>query len=96
MLLAGLAAVVALAAVLTTWGWLDNAERRAIQRVPPPDRVALFTDAKATMDSLCARAAIDPALRGRCAASAELLLAFPECDPACRAEAVAFTPQPMR
>jgi hypothetical protein len=64
----------------------DVAERRVIQRMPAAERRALYEQELRSARSLCEQsvATTNAALRDRCEYSSRFLLAFPECDDACR------------
>ena len=76
----------------------DVAERRAILRMPAAERRALYEQELNSAQSLCAQSdtTTNDALRDRCEDSARFLLAFPECDEACRALARAHSRGPTR
>ena len=90
-----LALMVLGAVVALQWGGAA-AERRALERMPPVERAALYEKTLRGAESLCAQAGTDDALRDRCADSASFLLLFPECDNACRALARAHRRGPTR
>jgi hypothetical protein len=89
-------AALLIVAMTAFWAWNRNAERRALARMPPDQRAALFEQTRVTTTALCDRAAVDGALRDRCIASAEFMSAFPECDDACQTYVKQFTAQPAR
>ena len=74
----------------------DGAETRAVERMPDAQRRALYEQSLRSTQSLCAQAETDGALVDRCAGSAQFLLAFPECDDACKAFASAHRRGPTR
>jgi hypothetical protein len=75
-------AVVLLGAVLTVvvWGWLRDADSRALASMDPDLRRELYVRSRAEAEALCAR----PELRDECRARVEFLARFPECDQSCR------------
>src|SRR5262249_41948801 len=73
-------AIVGLVALVRSMG----AERRALLRIPAHDREVLYQDTFRSTESLCTRARTDAELQDRCVDAANFLLAFPECDEACR------------
>jgi hypothetical protein len=80
--------LVALALIaVAVWAWDLGAERRAIEQLPPEERHALFERTRANVDTLCRPEAESGGLR-LCREQAKLLLAFPECDEACRRRAL--------
>ncbi len=70
-----------LAVMLAVWGWLRNADSRALAGMDPDLRRELFQRSRAETEALCAR----PELSDECRARAEFLERFPECDASCRA-----------
>jgi hypothetical protein len=81
-MLAPLAALVLLALALLHFG----EEGRALRRLPPAERTALYHRTLDTLTSVCAGDGKRD-LRGLCRGQAELVLLFPECDVACQATA---------
>jgi len=73
---------VLLAAVLlvAVWGWLRNADSRALASMDPDLRRELFQRSRAEAEALCTR----PELAGECRTRLEFLERFPECDVGCR------------
>jgi len=71
-----------LAAVLlvAVWGWLRNAESRALASMDPDLRRELFVRSRAEAEVLCAR----PELAEECHTRVEFLSRFPECDASCQ------------
>jgi len=91
------ALVVALFGVFIALRWSrDAAETRALLRMPDAERKVLYERTLRSTESLCAQAGTDPALVDRCESSAQFLLAFPECDDACRELARAHWRGPTR
>jgi hypothetical protein len=80
--LAGAAALVLLALALSRVG----TEQRALERLPPAERAALYQRTMDTLGSVCAGHG-KRELRDLCRGQAQLALLFPECDVACRATA---------
>jgi hypothetical protein len=72
--------VLALALAVGVWGWLRNAESRALASMDPDLRRELYVRSRAEAEVLCAR----PELEDQCRARAEFLARFPECDASCR------------
>ena len=85
-----LALVVALA--VGVWGWLRNADSRALASMDPDLRRELFVRSRAEAEALCAR----PDLEDECRSRLEFLERFPECDASCRALAAAHRRRPAR
>jgi hypothetical protein len=79
LLLAAAVAAVAL------WAWSASSDTRAVRQLPAPERAALVQRSRDNLREVCAGAAGRP--REFCRAQASLLLALPECGPACQAEA---------
>lgn len=71
------------AAGLSLCFWILNADRRALQTLPPGQRQHLY---QMTHDSLVSLCVTDPplALIAHCRDQARLLLGFPECGPDCQ------------
>ena len=69
---------------VAVWSGGEASERKAILRMSPAERKALYDETLKSTESLCERADADPALLDRCWRSAEFLLAFPECDASCQ------------
>ena len=67
--------------------------RRALELMAPPERAQLFDRTRANVATLCQGA---PAFREHCRNEVQLLLSFPECGDACRAQAGAAWPGPTR
>ena len=59
-------------------------ETSALLRMPSDQRKVLYDQTLRSTQSLCAQAETDGARVDRCVDSAQFLLAFPECDDACR------------
>jgi hypothetical protein len=74
----------------------EAAETRALLRMRPEERKVLYEQTLRSTESLCAQAGTDEALRDRCIDSSQFLLAFPECDDACRNLAQAHRHGPTR
>jgi hypothetical protein len=72
------------------------AERRALLGMAPVERRTLFDETRRNAEALCAQAQSQPALLDRCLDSTAFLLAFPECDEACRAFGRAHRRLPTR
>ena len=87
--IAVLAAVIALVAV---WGWLRNADSRALASMDPDLRGELFRRSRADAEAICAR----PELEEECRARLEFLERFPECDASCRALVARHRRYPVR
>ena len=72
---------MAVIALLELWGWLRNADSRALASMDPDLRGELFRRSRADSEAICAR----PELEDECRARLEFLSRFPECDASCRA-----------
>lgn len=59
-------------------------ERKALLRLDPVDRRALYETTERQAIAVCRRAEADEALRARCEEAVGFSLEFPECDAACR------------
>jgi hypothetical protein len=94
LLVALVLALFVLGVILWPGGRLG--ERRALERMAPSERGALYEETKRNVDAICERAKTELALSDRCNYAAEFLLAFPECDDQCRAFAHARRHTPTR
>jgi hypothetical protein len=65
------------------WIWSEGAERRALRDLPEAEREAVYRRTLENYGAVCASG--DLALDEYCRGQAQILLAFPECDEACRA-----------
>lgn len=81
-ILAPLAALLLFALVLLHFG----AEDRALRRLPPAERAAVYHRTLDNLRSVCAGERSHE-LRDFCRGQAQLVLLFPECDAACQATA---------
>lgn len=91
-LLVSMGLVIVAAVVLRATG----SERRALMRLPAEQRKTLYEATLRDTEAVCNQADVNMAFRSRCADSARFLLAFPECDDACRAYAHRFAREPAR
>ncbi len=93
-----LAAVVVGVVIVVVKLWPGGlaAERRALVKMRPEERRALYQETFRNAGALCAQAQREPALLDRCQGSVAFLLAFPECDAECRAFADAHRRGPTR
>lgn len=93
-----LLAIAALAlAALVALGLGERAsERRALEAVEPAQRRELYEDVRRASMTLCERARSNDAFEDRCVELIDLLLAFPECDDACRTFAATHQRAPTR
>jgi hypothetical protein len=64
------------------WVWFSGSEQRAIRRLPPGERIALYQRTLENVRTICA--SDDLALGPYCAEQARILLLFAECDESCR------------
>jgi hypothetical protein len=71
---------VAAILLLAIWGWLRNADSRALASMDPDLRGELFRRSRADAEAICAR----PELENECLSRLEFLARFPECDASCR------------
>jgi cytochrome b pre-mRNA-processing protein 3 len=72
-----------------------TAEERALTRLPPAERAALYQRTLDNVRTVCAGER-GRELRGFCRGQAELVLLFPECDGACRATSRELLRTPTR
>jgi hypothetical protein len=88
--------IVAVGVAILLWSGGLTGERRAIVRMDPVERRALYDETHRNAVALCSQARSEDALRDRCVESASFLLEFPECDEACHAFARAHERGPTR
>jgi cytochrome b pre-mRNA-processing protein 3 len=72
--------VTAAVFLVGVWGWLRNADSRALASMDPDLRRELFDRSRAEAETLCSR----PELADECRARVEFLARFPECDASCQ------------
>jgi len=72
--------VLAMALTVAVWGWLRNADSRALASMDPDLRRELYVRSRAEAEVLCAR----PELGDECRTRVEFLSRFPECDAGCQ------------
>ena len=75
-----IAFVVGAIAVIAAWGWLRDADSRALAAMDADLRSELFVHTRAEAEALCAR----PELKSECEERLGFLSRFPECDESCR------------
>lgn len=78
---------------LGVWLWVHGSEGGAIRAMSPAQQVALYTETWADQREKCLAAAGRIDTEERCRQRAEVLLHFPQCDEACRAELAPFLPR---
>lgn len=78
--------------VVVVWGWLRNADSRALANMDPDLRRELFQRSRAEAETLCSR----PELADECESRLEFLELFPECDSSCRTFVAAHRRRPTR
>jgi hypothetical protein len=69
--------------------WALTAEERALRKMEPSARAALFSQTWRGFQSLCGEAP-EPGLHPRCQEQARFLQRFPECEDACRRRLAVF------
>jgi hypothetical protein len=79
---ARLALAVLPIALLVLWMWLAEGPRRAIEGIPPAERLTAYRAALEAFETLCTETR--PGLETTCIERARLLIDFPECDRQCR------------
>ena len=79
------AVVLAIVGLVAAWWWSSGLERRALLEMPAEQRHLLYEDTLRATRAMCRSAESARALADQCDQSAELLLAFPECDGECAA-----------
>ncbi len=91
-LLRSLVLVLSGIVVVAVWGWLRNADSRALASMDPDLRRDLFQRSRAEAEVLCTR----PELAEECRTRLEFLERFPECDASCRNLVVRRLHRPSR
>jgi hypothetical protein len=71
-------------------------ERRALLRMRPEERLALYAETRRNAEALCTQAQTEAALLDLCFEAASFLAVFPECDEACQAFVRAHRRGPTR
>lgn len=84
--------LLGVALVVGVWGWLRNADSRALASLDPDLRRELYVRSRAEAEVLCAR----PEFKDECRARVEFLSRFPECDASCRELVARHLRQPTR
>ena len=77
-------AVTLIIAVLFWWRTEVSDEGHGIMRIDPVARHKLYEESRINSAMWCNYAQREPSLRARCIETAQLLLAFPECDVTCQ------------
>jgi hypothetical protein len=85
--------VVALAAAFV---WSLGAEERAIARMDPVERRALYERTLGGVQFLCGQSPRTDALEKRCTEQLQFIVKFPECDGPCQAIARGHAPRPTK
>ncbi len=91
-LFAILVAVVVLAVLFRNM----SAENRAIARMDPVERRAVYEHAYGELRRLCGAGPRDDALEAQCQEQIRFVVQFPECDAECQAIARRHTPLPTK
>jgi cytochrome b pre-mRNA-processing protein 3 len=81
----GVAALAAALVVASAWLWHSGAERRAIQKLQPDERRALYERTLGTLRAPCGIENHSEGLEAYCREQSEFIVQFPECDSACAA-----------
>jgi hypothetical protein len=76
--------------------WRMGAEQRAIDRMDPTERRAVYEQAFGELQRLCGAGPRDDALERRCAEQIRFVTRFPECGPECREVARRHNPLPTK
>jgi hypothetical protein len=90
--LGALALALALIALLAA----PTPEERALGRMAPDERQAVYARGMENLRVLCGEGRRSDALEQECAEQIRFLLQFPECDEACRAIARLHQPRPTK
>jgi hypothetical protein len=89
-------AVLLAAGVLLAFLWSLGAEQRAIGRMDPAERRAVYEQAFGELQRLCGSGPRDDALEKRCVEQIQFVSQFPECDAPCQEIARSHTPRPTK
>jgi hypothetical protein len=89
-------AVLVVVAALAAFLWSLGAEQRAIGRMDPAARRAVYEQAYGELQRLCGAGPRDDALEKRCADQSQFVLQFPECDASCQELARRHMPHPTK
>jgi len=85
-----------LVALAVAYFWSLGAEGRAIARMDPVERRAVYEQAFGELQRLCGTGPRDDALEKRCTEQIQFVLQFPECDAPCQEIARSHTPRPTK
>jgi len=96
LIVASIVAVIAAFAALGIWFWNSGAERRAIGRLPPGERSALYERTLRTLQSPCGPEKRSSGFDDFCRDQAAFILQFHECDDACAVLARAHLSSPSK
>ena len=91
-----IAAVLVVALLGAVLVWSMGAEKRAIARMDPVQRRAVYENAFGELKRLCGSGPRDDALEQRCREQIRFVLEFPECDAACQEIAREHAPVPRK
>ena len=78
------------------FAWSSGAEHRAIERMDPVQRRAVFEQAFGELQRLCGAGPRKDVLEKRCLDQVAFVLQFPECEAGCQAIARLHNPRPTR
>jgi len=87
--------LIALALALA-FAWSSGAEHRAIERMDPVQRRAVYEQAFGELMKLCGPEPRNDALEKRCLEQVAFVLQFPECDARCQGLARGHSPRPTK
>jgi hypothetical protein len=82
--------------LLALWVWSRGAERRAIERLPPETRQALYSRELENFRTICGQGRRIDDLESRCEERAQFLVKFSECDADCQTMAKTHLISPAR
>jgi hypothetical protein len=85
-----------LLALALAWFWSLGAEERAIARMDPVQRRAVYEHAFEEVQRLCGAGPRGDALEKRCLEQVQFILKFPECDARCDEIARSHMPRPTK
>lgn len=88
--------IIVAATVTSLWLWNPDAERKAILKLPEPERRALYERTLRTLETTCRPDKRAKGLEDFCREQSEFILRFPECDAACSSAAEPYRREPTR
>ena len=78
------------------FAWNSDAEHRAVERMDPVQRRAVYEQAFGELQRLCGAGPRKDALEKRCLEQVAFVVQFPECDAGCQGMARLHAPRPTK